>query len=182
MLRRFLNRALVVYFAFFAALVLHGAEAGSPSFSVAIETAEGKVISTTTVTETEMRTMPQITVKVKEHEGEASYSGVSLHELVARAGAPSGPKLHGKALAAYVLATAKDGYQVVYTLTEMDPAFTDDHVIVADRINGAPLPEKQGPFRLVAGHDKKPARALRMLDKIEVIQLNGSTQDGGHGD
>ncbi|MBI2681358.1 MAG: hypothetical protein HYX25_10195 [Candidatus Solibacter usitatus] len=32
---------------------------------------------------------------------------------------------------AYVLASAKDGYQVVYTLTEIDPAFTGSLILRA---------------------------------------------------
>jgi hypothetical protein len=51
----------------------------------------------------------------------------------------------------------------VYTLTELDPAFTDSGILVADKSDGQTLPENQGPFRIVVPHDKKPARSLRML-------------------
>ena len=115
--------------------------------------------------------MPQHTAKIKEHDAETTYSGVSLHEVLVRAGAPTGSQLHGRALSTYVLASAKDGYQAVFTLTEMDPGFTDDEILIADRANGTPLAETQGPFRLIVPHDKKPARSVRMLEKIEAVQL-----------
>ncbi len=36
---------------------------------------------------------------------------------------------------------------------------------------GAPLSETQGPFRLVVPREKKPARSIRMLEKITVVRL-----------
>jgi hypothetical protein len=70
-----------------------------------------------------------------------------------------------------VLAEARDGYQVVYTLTELDPAFTSNKIIIADTADGKPLSETQGPFRLVVPQEKKPARSIRMLEKITVVRL-----------
>jgi DMSO/TMAO reductase YedYZ molybdopterin-dependent catalytic subunit len=43
--------------------------------------------------------------------------------------------------------------------------------MLADKVNGKPLPETQGPLRIVAPHDKKPARSLRMLQRIDVVSL-----------
>jgi hypothetical protein len=93
--------------------------------------------------------MTRHTVTVKEHGVEASYAGVVSHDVLERAGAPSGSQLRGKALSSYVLATARDGYAVIYTLTETDPDFTDSpDIIITDQQNGKPLPDKQGPFEL----------------------------------
>ena len=116
--------------------------------------------------------MTRHTVKVKERDAESTYEGVLLRDVLEKAGAPFGGQLRGKALSTYVLATARDGYAVVYTLAEMDPDFTDSpEIIIADRGNGKPLADQQGPLRIVVPHDKKPARSLRMLDRIEVVQL-----------
>ncbi len=123
------------------------------------------------LTEDELGKMPQHSVKLKEHGTDAAYTGISLHDLLVRAGAPTGNQLHGRALATYILASARDGYQAVFTLTEMDPSFTDDELLVADRVNGNVLPEQQGPFRILVPHDKKPARSVRMVEKIEVVSL-----------
>ncbi len=115
--------------------------------------------------------LPPHSVTVQEHGKTIKYDGVLLHDVLARAGAPFGEQLRGKALSNYVLATARDGYAVVYTLTEMDTAFSEGDLLLADKANGATLPDTQGPFRVVATHDKKPARSLRMLERIDVVQL-----------
>jgi hypothetical protein len=66
---------------------------------------------------------------------------------------------------------AEDGYRVVFSLAELDPGFLDAEVLVADTIDGAPLGPKQGPFKLVAPHEKRPARWVRMLRSITVVAL-----------
>ncbi len=122
-------------------------------------------------TEDDLSKLPPHSVTVQEHGKTIKYDGVLLHDVLARAGAPFGDELRGKALSNYVLATARDGYAVVYTLTEMDTVFSDGDLLLADKADGAPLPDNQGPFRIIATHDKKPARSLRMLERIDVVQL-----------
>ena len=115
--------------------------------------------------------MPRHSTTANEHGTAVPYEGVYLHDILLRAGAPFGKDLRGKALSTYVLATGRDGYAVVYTLTEMDTDFSDGDLLVADKSKGEPLPVNQGPFRIIAAHDKKPARSLRMLERIDVVQL-----------
>lgn len=54
---------------------------------------------------------------------------------------------------------------------ELDSDFQDSEVIVADTMNGLPLGEKQGPFKMVAPHDKRPARWVRMLKSLTVVSV-----------
>ncbi len=124
-----------------------------------------------TVTEADLSKMPRRALTVEEHGKTIKYEGVLLHDLLAQAGAPFGDQLKGKALSSYVIASGRDGYAVVYTLTEMDTAFSEGDLLLADRSQGEAIAEAQGPFRIVAPHDKKPARSLRMLERIEVVQL-----------
>ena len=123
------------------------------------------------ITEKDLAKMPRHEAKVQEHGNTVEYEGVLLHDVLAGLGVPFGPALRGKALSTYVLATGRDGYAVVYTLAEMDTAFSDGDLLLADQSGGKPLAEAQGPLRIVAPHDKKPARSLRMLERIDVIQL-----------
>jgi len=58
---------------------------------------------------------------------------------------------------------------VVFALAELDSGILDSDIIVADTMDGAPLPAKQGPFRIVAPHEKRPARWVRMLKSITVV-------------
>jgi DMSO/TMAO reductase YedYZ molybdopterin-dependent catalytic subunit len=66
---------------------------------------------------------------------------------------------------------AADGYRVIYSLAELDSDFQDSGVIVADKMYGKPLDDKAGPLRLVAPHDKRPARWIRMLQTIKVVSV-----------
>jgi DMSO/TMAO reductase YedYZ molybdopterin-dependent catalytic subunit len=123
------------------------------------------------LTADDLAKMPRSTVKTASSGMETVYEGVWLHEVLKRAGVPQGTALRGKALASYVLAEAQDGYQVVFSLAELDPAFIDNEILLADTANGKPLFGEQGRFRLVAGKDKPGARSVRMLTKLEVVQL-----------
>ena len=74
-------------------------------------------------------------------------------------------------MATYVLAEAADSYRVVFSLAELDPEIIDSEVMVADTMDGAPLGDKLGPFfRLVAPHEKRPARWVRMLKSLTVVR------------
>lgn len=74
-------------------------------------------------------------------------------------------------MASYVVAEAGDGYRVVFSLAELDSDFVDSEVIVADTLDGAPLGTKQGPFKIVAPHEKRPARWIRMLKSLTVVKV-----------
>jgi hypothetical protein len=94
-----------------------------------------------------------------------------LREILTRAGAPLGKELRGKALATYVLARAKDGYQVLFSLAEVDAQFGNEQIIVADQRDGKALFGYQGPLRLVCPADKAGARSVRMLQTLEIVRL-----------
>jgi hypothetical protein len=74
----------------------------------------------------------------------------------------------------YVMAEAEDGYRVVFALAELDSGFLDSEVLVAHTMDGAPLGGKLGPFRLVAPHEKRPARWVRMLKSFTVVSRQQS--------
>jgi len=79
--------------------------------------------------------------------------------------------MRAPALSTYVLASASDGYQVVFSLAELDPEMTDGKFLLADRANGKPLFGETGSFRLVIPTDKHGARSIRMLTSLNVVQL-----------
>lgn len=102
------------------------------------------------------------------------YQGVPLEDLLLKAGVPHGEALRGKVMATYVLAEAADNYRVVFSLAELDSGFTDSDVIVADTLDGAPLGPNEGPLKLVAPHDKRPARWIRMVKSLTVLEAGTS--------
>jgi DMSO/TMAO reductase YedYZ molybdopterin-dependent catalytic subunit len=131
----------------------------------------GAVKETLRLTAKELAALPRASVETQNDGIAVTYQGVWLHEILKKAGAPSGTELRGKALASYLIAEAQDGYQVVFSLAEIDPLLTDNPVLLADSADGKPLSGAQGPFRLVAPKEKRGARSVRMLAKIEVVLL-----------
>lgn len=131
----------------------------------------GDVTTPVTLAPADLRTMPRTTVSTEEEGRTVTYEGVLVAELLRRAGVPLGADLRGNAVASYVVVRGADGYKAVFALPELDPAFTDSQVIVADSIDGKPLFGYQGPLRLVAPKDRRAARGVRMLERIDVVRL-----------
>jgi hypothetical protein len=152
--------------------VLAFGQSASPPATAASLVISGDLPAPLTLTLTELDKMPRQTVSVLDQDGtKVSYEGVSLRDVLSRAGIPFGKQLRGKVLASYVLATARDGYQVVFTLAELDPAFANESILVADKRDGKALFGYQGPLRLICSNDKAGARSVRMLEKLEFIRL-----------
>jgi hypothetical protein len=133
---------------------------------------KGDIPATLTLTAGDLAKMPRQTVSVTDSDGsKIDYEGVLLRDILKQAGAPLGKDLRGKALASYVLAKAKDGYVVAFTLGELDAAFGNASIVIADKRDGKPLFGYQGPLRLVCPNDKAGARSVRMLETLEFVKL-----------
>jgi DMSO/TMAO reductase YedYZ molybdopterin-dependent catalytic subunit len=131
----------------------------------------GDVSTPLTISAADLGAMPRETIELKDDDGaNFKYEGVPIQEVLKKAGIPMGA-IRGKNLAAYILASAKDGYQVVFSLGELDPTFGNEKVLIVDKRDGKPLFGYQGPLRLVVAGDKAGARDVRMLEKIEVVRL-----------
>ena len=133
----------------------------------------GNVTTPLSLSANELKSLPRKTLKVvnPHDKQEESYEGITVQELLRRAGVPQNDKLRGVAMATYVLAEANDGYAALFSLAELDSDFQDSEVMVADTMNGVPLKEKQGPFKIVAPRDKRPARWIRMLKSLTVVNV-----------
>jgi DMSO/TMAO reductase YedYZ molybdopterin-dependent catalytic subunit len=132
----------------------------------------GDVPTPLTLTAKDLASMPRESAQVDDPDGgKTTYEGVPLQEILKKAGIPFGRQMRGKDLAGYVLASAKDGYEIVFSLGELDPDLGGERVLVADKRDGKPLFEYQGPARLVLPADKAGARSVRMLEKLEVVKL-----------
>jgi DMSO/TMAO reductase YedYZ molybdopterin-dependent catalytic subunit len=132
----------------------------------------GDVPTPITLTTNDFAAMPREQAEVTEQDGtKSTYEGVPLQEILKKAGTPVGLQMRGKSMAGYVLAEAKDGYQVVFSLGELEPGLGAAKILVADKRNGKALFEYQGPLRLVVPADKDGARSVRMLEKLQVVML-----------
>jgi DMSO/TMAO reductase YedYZ molybdopterin-dependent catalytic subunit len=160
-------QSIPISFSFFIFVVvtLHGQQS-VPSISVT-----GSVTTPPMLTAESLAQMQRATATVSSGGIDTQYEGVWLHEILKKAGLPAGEALRGKMLTTYVLAEAQDGYQVVFSLGEVDPALGDTPTLVADKANGKALFGENGAFRIVVPRDKRGARSVRMLTKIEVVQV-----------
>lgn len=127
----------------------------------------------TTFSPAEWGNLPQKKIQAKDpHSGVPSdYEGVLLADLLRAAGVTLGKELRGPLLASYVLAEAKDGYRVVYSLGEIDPDMGNAQILVANKKNGGPLPGSEGPYRFVVPQDKRAARWIRQVTRISLHRL-----------
>jgi DMSO/TMAO reductase YedYZ molybdopterin-dependent catalytic subunit len=141
-----------------------------PAASAVLLHVTGEVKTKLELKAEDLARMPRRTVEAKDHDGKPTkFEGVVLADVLASAGVPFGSVLRGENLARFLLATAADGYRVVFALPELDPEFTDDVVLLADRRDGQPLPEREGPLRLVVPHEKRQARWIRQLTTLTVL-------------
>jgi len=103
------------------------------------------------------------------HDKKLQCEGVSLTELLRASKAMPPEPLRGARLASYVLVTARDGYRAVYSLAELDPTLGNRKVLLVDRCGGKPLDDEDGPLRLIAPEDARPARWVRQVQSIAVV-------------
>jgi DMSO/TMAO reductase YedYZ molybdopterin-dependent catalytic subunit len=133
-------------------------------------TVEGEVLKPLKLTQEDLLKLKQTEVKAKDRDGkEHTFKGVLLVDILDSAGVTLGKDLRGENLTKYVLIKAVDGYEVIFSLPEVDPEFTGQTIILAYQVNGSPLPHGDGPFRIVAPNDKRPARWIRELSSIKVV-------------
>ena len=118
--------------------------------------------------------MPRRSIRAKDHSGsESEFEGVPLVEVLAMAGVKFGEGLRGKNLELYLVVEAADGYRAVYALPELDPAYTDQVILLADKRDGKPMDAKEGPLRIVVPHEKRQARWVRQVTGL-VIKRSSS--------
>ncbi|MBV8207727.1 MAG: molybdopterin-dependent oxidoreductase [Acidobacteria bacterium] len=126
-----------------------------------------------TLSAADISSLPKCAVDVRDpHSGEQQhYEGARMSDILEKAGVALGEKMRGAAFATYVLATASDGYKVVFSLAELDPEMNGNNTIIAQSMNGKALDEKSGPLKIVVPNEKRPARWVRMLTRLDIVKL-----------
>lgn len=116
--------------------------------------------------------LPHKTIYVTDDKGDAAqYSGVPVATILQKAGTPLGMEMKGGNMAMGVTGRAPDGYHVLFALTEFDPAFSDREIWLADRRDGKPLDNREGPLRIIVPGDKRHARWIRGVNTLEVMRV-----------
>lgn len=113
--------------------------------------------------------LPREAVIATAHGKTLHCQGVSLATLLRAAGAlPAGP-LRDARLANYVLVGARDGYRAVFSLAELEPTLGNHKAVLVDRCDGKPLDDQDGPLRLIAPEESRPARWVRQVQSITAV-------------
>jgi len=130
----------------------------------------GDVSKPLTLTLADLKALPRTAATVREDTRTINYEGVLVSEILSRAGVPTGGQMRSPTLTMYVVAAAKDGYRVVLSLGELDNPLSNANIIVADTMDGQPLPANAGPLRLILPKDARSVRSVRTLERLEVVQ------------
>lgn len=155
-------------------LICFGLLASIASADSARLTIHGHGIQTVALTEADLQRFPRLKVTAVEPHTQKShtYVGISLRELLLMHGMPIGGAMRGRdAHQLVVRFSAPDGYAVVFALAEFDASFSQRTLILAESIDGQPLPENYGPLQLIAPGDLRGARWVRSVSDIELISL-----------
>jgi hypothetical protein len=124
------------------------------------------------VTAADMSKLPQKTIKATDHGSPATFEGVLVTDVLAKADLPTGEKFHSTAASYYVMVEAKDGYRAVFAWAELDSSFMDKAVYVVTKRDEKALSEKDGPFQLVVPGEKRGARWVRQVTALKIRQAN----------
>ena len=147
----------------------HHSRPAIPSTQLKVKGLDGKLI---TLSSEEFASLPHKTVSVfnSHSKTEEKYSGVPLTDLLAKVGVPLGEQVKGKDFLIGIVAEGTDKYDVLYALAEVDPSIHAGDVLVADSVDDHKL-EKDGAFKMVSTEEKRPARWVRNLTSISVIEV-----------
>jgi len=130
---------------------------------------DGEVTSPLAINDADLQKFARTTVVRKDRDGnDHTYTGALLSDILKKAGVTLGPELKGENLTKYLLIEASDGYQVVFALPELDKAYTDRTIILADQVDGKLLAPGDGPFRIIVQDEKKPARCIKQVTGLRI--------------
>jgi len=150
------------------AAVAFGQATQAPASAAPVLTVGGEVARPLKLSVADLAKLPRQTLTAKDHDQTATFEGVALIEILRLAGVEFGEKLRGKGLALFLVVEAADGYRAVFALPELDSSFTDKIIILADKRDGKPLPEKEGPWRVIAPSEKRPGRWVRQVVALTI--------------
>lgn len=127
----------------------------------------------------ELRALGPLTIPWLEREGRHDLLGVRLDLVLRSAGWTDGPVAHDapaaerfQGLRAALVATSADGLEAVFSLAELLPSRGPTLALLAWSMDGAPLPESQGPLRLAVPTDNRFARSLTQVVSLRVVSLS----------
>jgi hypothetical protein len=118
----------------------------------------------------DLEALPRVKVTTGDAGSSTTFEGATLQSVLEKAGVAFG-EMRGKRLASCLIVEAADWYRVVIALPELDPAFTSKQVVLAFLRDGKPLPDKEGPYRIVIPDEKRMARWVRQVTTLKIVDV-----------
>ena len=132
----------------------------------------GEMGVTRTLAAADLAALPQVEFTSTERDGaKAVFRGPSLRSLATLVGAPTGHEFRGPNMLLAIVAEASDGYRAAYMLAEVDEGFGNKNALLAISRDGAPLPVKEGPFRMVMPGEEHRARWIRNVARLRLVRV-----------
>jgi hypothetical protein len=156
------------------ALALAADLALAPTLHVA-----GALPKTGTLGLAELEKLGSTTVAWPSHGQTRQVTGVRVDKVLAHYGFTPGPmgkdapvKDKVKGYREVLVATARDGFQAVFSCAEVTEGMGTTSAFVVWQVDGKPLGPEVGPLRLVVITDGEPARSIRQLDWLRVVDVS----------
>jgi hypothetical protein len=152
--------------------------AGAALAEPAVLTISGAGPTTLSLSVADLEALGPVTETWTEHGKTRQVYGVRLDKLLAKAGFAPGamgkdvPKREKRAgWKKVVRASAADGFQAIFSCAELWEGMGPTRALVVWKIDGQPLPQGTGPFRIVVLTDQEPSRSVFAVQKLEVLDL-----------
>lgn len=127
---------------------------------------------TKTLAAADLAALPQSEFTSTERDGaKVVFRGPTLRSLVTLVGAPTGHEFRGPNMLIAIVAEASDGYRAAYMLAEVDEGFGNKNALLAISQDDAPLPAKDGPFRVVMPGEEHRARWIRNVVRLRLVRV-----------
>lgn len=156
-------------------LVLSAAPDAGVAPSVSLSGALVRPASLDVVT---LEAMGPVTRTWRDKKGEHQVKGVRLDTVLLKQGYSEGatgpqvkPLEKHAGLRSAVVARAADGFEAVFSVGELLGTLGKTEVLLVWEVDGAPLADAMGPFRLVVTSDALPSRSLYQLRSLEMVDL-----------
>lgn len=154
------------------------ATAGEPLPAPAVRV-EGALAKTGTLAQADLEKLGATTAAWTSHGQTHQVTGVRVDNVLLHFGFNPGPmgkdvpvKDKVKGYRQVLVATARDGFQAVFSCAEVSAGMGKTVALIVWQIDGKPLGEDVGPLRLVVLTDGEPARSLRQLESLRVLNAS----------
>jgi hypothetical protein len=151
--------------AVFAAAAERSAPLPVPAGPRALVVENTRAEKVVTLSAAELANLPR--VEIEAGKKRRKYSGIPLAELLHVAGVEWGGKC-SPLLTCYVLVEGADGYRALFSIPEIDPEQRHAMVILADRCDGRPLSDADGPYQSIEEDAKQRGRWVRQVQTISL--------------